>query len=100
MLKIKDDVDLKELEKFGIYPRYECSETTGETRIKELNTHYYTFEKLRFKKKKKILARLRPKNLSLTPFEYVLVIENEIDKLINLDILYDLIKADLVEKVD
>ena len=99
MLKIKDNVDLKELEKFGIYPIYECDETTGKTRIKELATDYKIIENLKFKRKKKVIARLYCTNIYSNPMKFVLKINNKVDEMINLDVLYDLIKADLVEKV-
>ena len=38
MLKIKDNIDLKELEKYGIYPYYICNTRTGETRVTALDT--------------------------------------------------------------
>lgn len=37
MLKIKDNVDLKELEKYGIYPNYICNERTGKVYINGLS---------------------------------------------------------------
>lgn len=88
MLKIKDDVDLKELEKFGftyndIYGwRYE----------------YKNSERL-----------INSENPILAPYEdinIVFLIDKELyihcnTHLIKIpDVIYDLIKADLVEKVD
>ena len=76
MLKIRDDVDLKELEKFGFEPRY--SETTG-----------------------KIVRYERDSNINIIRY-----IDNDPNHLPYWEIccnspnlLYDLIKADLVEKV-
>ena len=70
MLKIKDDVDLKELEKFGFKKKYYYNATVLES---EDN-------------KQDILFDLKTKKMLFCNFGY--------------DILYDLIKADLVEKVE
>lgn len=92
MLKIKDDVDLKKLEKFGIFPEYECDIRTGQTRVKCCSTTRLKFERLLFKKvKKNIIKRV----FSYTKYDFILALTDEID----LDKLYDLIQADLVEKV-
>ena len=76
MLKIKNDVDLKELEKFGFKPRYD--EITGKivryVRNDERNVIRYV-----------------DTHPSYNPYW-----EIDID---NNTLLYDLIKADLVEKV-
>lgn len=81
MLKIKDNVDLKELEKFGF-----------EYFINGCGTYGYSF-----------YSEIGPKG-------YITIIENDcefnpednrrIPSNITFEILYDLIKADLVEKVD
>lgn len=73
MLKIKDNVDLKELEKFG----FEHKEETEE------ELEYYLYE-----------------NETEHSYEYaqVYVYNRKIDAC-DLDKIYDLIKADLVEKV-
>ena len=84
MLKIKDNVDLKELEKFG------------------------------FKIHKKAHYKLQRKNYIKNTPNCVIFIENDTrwitsdyvegffrqDEIIYQDLLYDLIKADLVEKVE
>lgn len=108
MLKIKDDVDLKELEKFGFKPKYD--EDTG-----ELNEYFYVskdetgclgFLGIGVKKETK------PKKLKLRytfkrdKFGVPKVKENKVWIIDNyryyctdLDKLYDLIQSDLVEKV-
>ena len=77
MLKIRDDVDLKELEKFGfekINDIYRYSSKEAKNYVYESVIYLYDYERI-----------------------------IKIDKLTNkydLNILYDLIKADLVEKVE
>ena len=58
-----------------------------------------TFERLRFKKKVKRIANLRLRGYYKEPAEYDLVLSNRNDEMVNTDTLYDLIKADLIEKV-
>ena len=94
MLKIKDNVDIKELKKFGIYPRYECDQGTGKTRIYELNTKFMSIKHLRFSKKKKF-AIIK----YLSENEYILEVPESEKSLLDLDILYDLIQANLIEKI-
>lgn len=77
MLKIKDDVDLKELEKFGL--RY----TSGE------DWHIY-FDN--------ISVSLGDEREVVIDFNDMDFDEEELMKIIFL--IYDLIKADMVEKVD
>ena len=96
MLKIKDNVDLKELEKYGLYPFYEVNTRTGETRIKEINTTEFKWEKLKFVKKEKSIAEI----WYTSEKSWVLKLSNVEEKLIDLDTLYDLIKDGLVEKVN
>ena len=82
MLKIKDDVDLQELKKFGfIYDKemkYYCKNCIG------------TFNKI-------IVFDYD----SIDTFKGLICMHNEsnFSTTLYLDILYDLIKADLVEKV-
>ena len=95
MLKIKDNVDLKELEKYKIYPKYECNERTGQTIITELRTDICVWEKLRFVKKKKIIA-IRYCNKQNNWF---LKLNRRTSEVVDVDTLYDLIKDGLVEKV-
>lgn len=92
MLKIKDDVGLKDLEKFDIFPEYECNSRTGQTRVKAYSTTVFKFEGLLFKKVKKNIIK---RAVSPIKQEFILALTDEID----FDKLYDLIKADLVEKV-
>lgn len=104
MLKIKDNVDLKELEKYGLRPIYRIkNETTGETEIIEYrsDSYHYSFKYLRFPIKKKSFW----KRLIIKAFRRRIEDEVENDNrleeksLIDADLLYDLIKAGLVEKV-
>jgi len=94
MLKIKDNVDLKELEKFGIVPYYDVNERTGKTHISYFaNKEYlYSFGGIKFGKRKRIFKT--------KGFWTKFVLDTNV-RLENFDInlLYDLIKADLVEKV-
>lgn len=77
MLKIKDNVDLKELEKYGFEPRY--SEITGKI------VRYV-------KEDKRNIVRYIDNDHNHNHYWEVL--------LQNSELLYDLIKADLIEKVD
>lgn len=94
MLKIKDDVDLKELEKFHIYPRYKCYEFTGEIYVDGIYQHLY-YGHLKFKKKKISFAKRIIYGYK-NKYMYVLKESDYQD----LDVIYDLIKAGLVEKVE
>ena len=83
MLKIKDNVDLKELEKFGFK---ECPFYYFTNINKDM---YYEDEDIAINKKNRqiymiIDDEVYEMNLGIKSFDY----------------LYDLIKADLVEKVD
>lgn len=84
MLKIKDSVDLKELEKFGITTsRYKISKYNFNTkRVKAIFTNEDSVSCLTISDKKSI------------------DLNDYYDNDINLDILYDLIKADMIEKVE
>ena len=79
MLKIKDNVDLKELEKFGFRIKY--SEFDGKPTTYVHNDFEYVY------------VFIKDRELTATSNTY------EEEKPIN-DLLYDLIKADLVEKVE
>ena len=100
MLRLVKDVDVKELEKRGLHPIYECNARTGETRIVGYDTEDYRFDHLRFKKvKKSVIKRLfNPRHGELGSYDYA--IDNHVDNLMELDLLYDLIKEGLVEKGD
>ena len=82
MLKIRDNVDLKELEKYG-------------------------FKLIGDKISKNYIKKISDRNdyndayLIIAPITNILLIETHTDTIRDkLDILYDLIKADLVEKVE
>lgn len=77
MLKIKDDVDLKELEKYG----FKFNNDNGIYYIQERNCDGVTFIRVKVWNKK-----------------IELIISKTCDE-VCLNTLYDLIKADLVEKV-
>lgn len=99
MLKIKDNVDLKELEKYGLRPLYGCNTNTGEVHIRCIVSERYSgkYGGLTLIPKKKglhILNRFisnNNKNISLYYFSD--------NTYVDIDLLYDLIKDDLVEKV-
>lgn len=99
MLKVKDGVDLKELEKFGIKPLYNCNEHTGETSIRCLVSSRYfgKYGRLTLTDKPKkglhILNRFISNNNNHTS-----CYKFEDNTYVDIDLLYDLIKADLVEK--
>ena len=95
MLKIKDDIDLKELEEYGIFPCYICNTRTGETRITALDTSEFSFKRLSFKKNKKRIATIYYESED----SWFLKLEEDVENLVNLDTLYDLIKDGIVEKV-
>lgn len=87
MLKIKDNVDLKELEKFGF--KYENGKYYVESIRKPMPCEKYSVKKHLaysvYSKTRKI--KMYRNNIS---WEY----DNA------MDLIYDLIKADLVEKVE
>lgn len=91
MLKIKDNVDPKELENYGIYPVYKIKDSyTGETYIDSYETERISSRGIKIKKKKY--------RISFNNYGEQKIIDGF--ELINLDILYDLIKDNLVEKVE
>lgn len=104
MLKIKDNVDLKELEKYGLKPMYSIiNKNTGETAIDYLYSIKYEnsvgFFRLIPRKAKKILwVYWLSKNIANHTGTIPLVVKD--CGFIDIDLLYDLIKADLVEKVE
>jgi hypothetical protein len=95
MLKIKDNVDLKELEKFGIVPYYDVIERTGETYISYFGNKDYLvrFGGIKFGRKKKIFKTMG------RGFDFRLDTDVRLEYF-DINKLYDLIKADLVVKVD
>lgn len=86
MLKIKDDVDLKELEKFG----FEIKPVTGAYR-KELKSSYMDNCYIEVQRSRRILVETKIKDRYIGNLKET----NTSD----LDTLYDLIQAGLVEKV-
>ena len=76
MLKIKDDVDLKELEKFGFYPDDFLEDKVAI--YSNGNVHIEIYDE--------IYDKWNSRKIYALTSAY-------------LDVLYDLIKADLVEKV-
>lgn len=98
MLKIKDEVDLKELEKFGFKPKYD--EDTGE--LKEYYKEYVEQERVQkygetiqfyIEKKRKFLKNYYScKGGTWDTFNARFGYEV-------IDLIYDLIQAGLVEKV-
>ncbi len=80
MLKIKDNVDLKELEKYGFKVQ---KRVTVENYVVNIND-----------------SKCSSARLIVIPLSRKLIIETNLTYISDkLDILYDLIKADLVEKV-
>ena len=79
MLKIKDNIDLKELEKYGFE--------------KDGYNYYYDFIPYKENEGQYILFDVKEKKLYLNYIDIYYFDEAT-------NILYDLIKADLVEKVD
>ena len=78
MLKIKDNVNLKELEKYGLTK----------------NDHFYLFTRYEYKPNSGTCLYVDEyRNIRIFPTYYDKVNSKIMDK------LYDLIKADLVEKV-
>lgn len=87
MLKIKDNVDLKRLEVYKIYPHYIVNEYTGETHIDYYETTRWSFKGLRIAKKR---YRFTEGNF----------IDEKAFGELDCDLIYDLTKADLVEKIE
>lgn len=104
MLKIKDNVDLKELEKFGFKPVY--NKNTGEIEeyiIEEHSMYSHTYAKIC--KRNKIDKILIPiyelfhiRKYQKWEVHFGRYLGSWFDEW-QLNLLYDLIKADLVEKV-
>ena len=87
MLKIKDNVDLKELEKFG----FEINFVTGVYK-KELKSSYMDNYYIEVQKSRRIIIETRIKD------EYIRNLKSTNTD--ELDVIYDLIQAGLVEKVE
>lgn len=111
MLKIRDDLDLKELEKFGFRPKYD--EDTG-----ELKGYFYVNNKemgllpmrcgIDIKKeekpiKKKFLSirytfKRDKRGVPLVKKNKIWLVDNYNYQYTDFDVLYDLIKANLIVK--
>ena len=109
MLKITDDVDLKELEKFGFRPKYD--EDNGELKeyffVNRKETSVSEFLGLNIKKEiktKKLKLRYTYKRdkfgVPKVRENKVWIIDNYRYCCTDLDKLYDLITAGLVEKLE
>ena len=101
MLKIKDNIDLKDLEKFGLKPHYKLV-SENEDRI---YIDYYLSSKyeprwgyMRLRPKRKILCLWFPSKIFENNLKTTSLIMDD-EYYLDMDLLYDLIKADLVEKV-
>lgn len=88
MLKIKDDVDIKELEKFGFKPKY--NENTG-----ELNRYIKVFEN---DDCFWIKIEVQRKHIEIDCNSWYDFYIESIQNIISF--IYDLIQAGLVEKVE
>lgn len=94
MLRIKDSVDLKELEKFGFKPKY--NENTGEICAYEKKVQKNVYEGLlvtlqETKSKIRIFKGFQGRN--------VVWKINHYNDYFDIDTLYDMIQAGLAEKV-
>lgn len=99
MLKIKDNIDLKQLEKFGLKPRYDCNPITGEVYINCIVSERYAgkYGHLSLRPKKKGLHLYKRKISDNN--EHVSFYHFSDNTYVDIDLLYDLIRAGLVEKV-
>ena len=97
MLKINNSKTMKELAEFNIYPYYNANPNTGESfiRLYQYNNYLNPLTRIFFKKKKRKQHLIQ---FNKHHDDYFLQYE-KFDK-DELDIIYDLIKADLVEKVE
>lgn len=91
MLKIKNSVDLKELEKFGFKPKYD--EYTGEIIVYEKIVNGKEFLGLA------VVQKTLKKQIRIFKKNENIWIINQYRSYFDIDTLYDLIKADMVEKV-
>lgn len=92
MLKIRDEVDLKELEKFGFKAKYD--EDTGKIKAYEKVNKEEEYLGLGVTKE---IIKSKIRIFKRTNVEWRI---NPYKELFDVDTLYDLIKADLVEKVE
>ena len=105
MLKVKDSVDLKELEKYGLKPKYD--ENTGEISNyyseKNLKFGSISDKGLRFTKTKRKLGFIKNVRTEFLFDEEIIYVRKGVDTYscyCDFDLLYDLIKDGLVEKVE
>lgn len=103
MLKIKDNVDLKELKKYGFKPLYD--EETGtvksyvyQSAISDIERIFLIFDKKNIKKKVIIFRKNIKDQFVLNEMHYFTYNNYEPARFCNFDLLYDLIKDGLVEK--
>ena len=92
MLKIRDEVDLKELEKFGFKAKYD--EDTGKIKAYEKVNKEEEYLGLGVTKE---IIKSKIRIFKRTNVEWRI---NPYKELFDVDTLYVLIKADLVEKVE
>lgn len=104
MLKVNDNVDLKELEKFGFKPHYTLKDdSTGESYLsfyyqtRDYDRMYGTLHLFPIKKRKSCIINVRSRTIE-NHLKYIPLKIDDRD-FIDLDLLYDLIQAGLVEKV-
>ena len=103
MLKIKDSVNLKELEKFGFKPKY--SEENGELVeyffVNNTETSISKFLGISIIKKDTSLRNKKDyRGIPLVNESKIWIIDNYNYQSTDFDILYDLIQAGSVEKVE
>ena len=100
MLKVKDNVDLKELEKYGFKPNANDDNYSGY--YKMINSSDYIFILDSLFRDNKISIEIQKIETYIgdagTDDEYIGAVPIYLCS--ELDTLYDLIKADLIEKVD
>lgn len=100
-MKLIEGVTPKDLQKYNIYPNYECNSMTGEVRISGYYLLDHTGRSLSFKRKRRnIIHRVIKHDLIKDKIYYELVFVEHGNDLISLDVLYDLIKDGIVEKGD
>lgn len=98
MLKIKDGVTLEQLKKYGIKPIYDCDSSTGDTWIRCLISERYVCKEgyLTFIPTKKKVLRIFNGYINNHNLKVYKLDDTDF---IDADLLYDLIKDDIVEKV-
>lgn len=104
MLKIKDDIDLKELEKYGFILRYSEFDGSVNKLIQQWGYPYVDSKQkpfIKFLKPKKYIRKIPLSNKKIDVYfkgEFIIP-NNSSNREIFFDTLYDLIKDGLVEKV-